>query len=379
MGAKLCGIYKITNKINNKKYIGRSIDIIQRWKTHRIELDTNRHKNDYLQKAWNKYGGENFEFEILELCEPEDLNQLEKKYIKKYATFDNKEKGYNLQSGGDFPKASKSTREKISKSNKGRLLTEEHKNKLSKTRRKMKTPTGLYRVTRVKDDTCLEGYRWVYGYKENDKRIEISRTDLLDLKKEVIKRGLEWIVNDEYLAFKNIFNDKNKIKPKKTLSDEHKLKISSNTSTTGFFRVNKHKDETCLKGFRYVYRYYECDKRKELSSVDILKLKEKVIGKGLEWAIVDQDKAKITLKESNKKVEKKFIHHTQESKERISKANNSLGIFRVTKKKSKSYKQGFCYEYSYFDENNKKRKLSAVNLIKLKEKVIAKGLTWKEF
>ena len=215
--------------------------------------------------------------------------------------------------------------------------------------------------------------------RKNGKRIEISRTNLSDLKKEVESRGLEWIVNDKYNAVKTIFNDIHKPKLKKTLSDEQKLKISSNTSTTGFFRVGKSKDETCLKGFRYVYRYYQDGKRKELSSVDILRLKEKVIKNGLEWVIVNEDKAEITLKESNEKVEKRFIHHTQESKERISKSLGSLGIYRVTKKKSKTCKQGFIYEYKYRDENNKLKVLSSVDLNKLKDRVIDKGLPWIEF
>lgn len=92
MGSKLCGIYKITNKINNKMYIGQSKDIINRWDKHKNELNSNKHKNDYLQKSWNKYGEENFDFEIIVLCEPAELNRLEKHYIDKYDTFNNDKK-----------------------------------------------------------------------------------------------------------------------------------------------------------------------------------------------------------------------------------------------------------------------------------------------
>ena len=366
MTSKITGIYCIINKINGKRYIGRSLDIANRWRLHRNELNSNRHKNDYLQNAWNKYGEDNFEFEILELCEADELDELEIHYIKKYDTFDNDEKGYNLESGGQYPKLSKSSKKKLSKT-------------LRETKKKIKTSTGFYRVIIAKDESCFNGFKWVYGYRDNGKRVEISRTNLLELKGEVIRRGLDWAINDDWNALGSLFVDKNKPETKRKLTERHKLKISGNTSTTGFFRVNKHKDETCLKGFRYVYRYYEGDKRKELSSIDILKLKEKVIGKGLEWAIVDENKAEITLKESNKKVEKKFIHHTQESKERISKALGSLGIYGVTKKKCKTCKQGFYYEYRYCDDNNKIKRLYSVNLKKLKEKVIAEGLMWKEF
>ena len=51
----------------------------------------------------------------------------------------------------------------------------------------------------------------------------------------------------------------------------------------------------------------------------------------------------------------------------------------VTKKKCKTCKQGFYYEYRYCDDNNKIKRLYSVNLKKLKEKVIAEGLMWKEF
>lgn len=71
---KLCGIYQIQNKVNNKIYIGSSIDIEQRWKTHRSELKSKHHHNSNLQNAWHEYGEENFVFEIIEIVE--DKNNL---------------------------------------------------------------------------------------------------------------------------------------------------------------------------------------------------------------------------------------------------------------------------------------------------------------
>ena len=61
------GIYKITNKIDGKCYIGQSSNIKKRFKDHRYDLKYNKHDNPYLQNAYNKYGKDNFKFEIL--CE----------------------------------------------------------------------------------------------------------------------------------------------------------------------------------------------------------------------------------------------------------------------------------------------------------------------
>ena len=89
-----CGIYKITNLINNKCYIGQSVNIENRWQHHRSasRCETNECYNYPLQKAMRKYGLENFSFEILEECKVEELDQKEKYYIQFYQSLEN---GYN--------------------------------------------------------------------------------------------------------------------------------------------------------------------------------------------------------------------------------------------------------------------------------------------
>lgn len=96
-----CGIYCIENINTNKKYIGQSINIDDRWSKHKSELRSNSHDNDYLQKAWNKYGEDNFRFYILEECNSSDLNEREIYYINLYQTLDYKN-GYNLKEGGQY-------------------------------------------------------------------------------------------------------------------------------------------------------------------------------------------------------------------------------------------------------------------------------------
>lgn len=65
------GIYQILNKINGRFYIGSATNLLLRWCQHKYELNLNKHGNTHLQRAWNKYGIEAFEFKVLELCERE--------------------------------------------------------------------------------------------------------------------------------------------------------------------------------------------------------------------------------------------------------------------------------------------------------------------
>ena len=89
-----CGIYKIINLINNKQYIGQSIDIETRWQQHKTS-----NKNYILYQAFKKYGLENFSFEIIEECSREKLNETEQYWIKYYNTLT--PNGYNMTFGGD--------------------------------------------------------------------------------------------------------------------------------------------------------------------------------------------------------------------------------------------------------------------------------------
>ena len=60
------GIYKITNTVNGKFYVGSSKNIKWRWYCHRHYLENNKHDNPKLQHSWNKHGKSNFTFEVIE-------------------------------------------------------------------------------------------------------------------------------------------------------------------------------------------------------------------------------------------------------------------------------------------------------------------------
>lgn len=84
-------IYKITNKLNNKVYIGQSVNPENRWLNHKSDTKT------YIGRALHKYGQENFIFEILEWTE--DYNTRERYWISYYNSYG--VKGYNLTAGGE--------------------------------------------------------------------------------------------------------------------------------------------------------------------------------------------------------------------------------------------------------------------------------------
>jgi group I intron endonuclease len=78
---RISGIYKIVNKINGKYYIGSSKNIYKRWSNHKLLLKQNIHPNKHFQSAWNQYGRDNFEFNIIEKIDESQLLIVEQKYL----------------------------------------------------------------------------------------------------------------------------------------------------------------------------------------------------------------------------------------------------------------------------------------------------------
>lgn len=188
------GIYKITNSINQKVYIGQSDRLNDRKREHFYRLKRNEHNNEHLQKSYDKYGEENFIFEIIE--ETDDLDNREIYWINEYGGI-NSELNYNLKdpltkkwcdyirlkqckimAGENNPnfgnKWSKEQKEKLSKVRKGKTLEEVlgvndaklSKLKMSKSQKGRKHPEEVKEKIRQanigeKNPAYGKGYRQV--------------------------------------------------------------------------------------------------------------------------------------------------------------------------------------------------------------------------
>lgn len=120
-----CGIYSITNKLNNKIYVGQSKQIEIRWKEHINSLNNNKHHNSHLQNAWNTYGTSGFSFAIIEYCSQEELTAQEDYWIKHFSSID-RTKGYNLRDAGNGSNFRPETIERMRLSQIGKQLGEKN-------------------------------------------------------------------------------------------------------------------------------------------------------------------------------------------------------------------------------------------------------------
>lgn len=159
-------VYKITNLINGKVYVGQTKGTVEkRWRYHNYDSSRCR----YLHNAIQKYGKDNFRIEQIDTASSQpELNEKEKYWIEFFDCIS--PKGYNLKSGGHKPKysqesrermsknhpdvsgernprygvsLSESTREKISKAHTGKKLSELHKQKVRQNSKRRKSVLNL--------------------------------------------------------------------------------------------------------------------------------------------------------------------------------------------------------------------------------------------
>lgn len=160
-------IYQIINTKNKKRYIGQTLDIEKRKRTHFWGLKNNRHPNRYLQNSFNKHGEKVFDFNVIENNIPlKEIDKKERDYIKKFDSA-NSLYGYNLRSGGKRGNLGPRSRKQISEKLKGHAVSLETRKKMSKIH-KGKRITKLHRK---KVSGGLFGFRGVvyHNYKEKRK------------------------------------------------------------------------------------------------------------------------------------------------------------------------------------------------------------------
>lgn len=79
--ARICGVYAITLGKDGRTYVGSSVNVRRRWTVHRWSLNGGRHHSRHLQRAWDKYSPNDFEFELLEECDQNQLVEREQHWI----------------------------------------------------------------------------------------------------------------------------------------------------------------------------------------------------------------------------------------------------------------------------------------------------------
>lgn len=184
------GIYQIVNIVNGKKYIGSTVKFKQRWYRHKMMLKNGSHHAKQLQNSWNKHGENAFKFEILLTCKREELIEHEQAFIDKYkpeynicpiaqssrgriTTDETKEKLAAIRRGYVLPKK---VREKISHSHKGKKMppiSNEHRKKLSiaATGRKHTEESRAKMRGRIFSEEALAKFRSLKHTEEIKKRI----------------------------------------------------------------------------------------------------------------------------------------------------------------------------------------------------------------
>lgn len=127
------GIYVIRNKVNGKLYVGSSQNIHRRALEHKSELRRGVHDNNYLQKSWNKYGEDAFQFETLEECEVVMLAEREQYWLDTIGFNITYNIAANVVATMRGRKHTVETKLLISRLHKGRIATPETRARLSQS------------------------------------------------------------------------------------------------------------------------------------------------------------------------------------------------------------------------------------------------------
>ena len=226
-------IYKITNTVNTKVYVGqtRQFPASKRWYSHKWDASHGRTKTAF-SNAIRLYGSEKFMFEVVCICaDLDELNKKEKEYILLLNSL--APSGYNLMKGGDNFEKSDETRKKMSRSLKGRIIDEEWRKNISEGHR------GLKKSEETKQK-IRDAHLGMRMSEESKEKLRIAHTgkkaSIETIQKMSEKRkGVPWSENRRNASKgrKHSEETKNKMRLAKighTVSEETRIKISTTRS-----------------------------------------------------------------------------------------------------------------------------------------------------
>ena len=266
------GIYKITNLLNGKVYIGQSINI-----RVRIWQHVNYEVNVHLKNSFDKYGIENFQFEVIKVTK--DLDYWEKFFIYWYRSTDSKY-GYNIAEGGNTsPFKNEEVREKLRKSltsfYRSKRGKEINKKKGEKIRKSMNNWSDEYKqelinnvISKIKKIYVLCINRKIVKYLKQWKHEE-GKEITLRQKNHLFKLYGRYIIRckgEYFVSFENKIPTSNEI-------EMYYDKLEYIDKTWHELRNNKIKESSSLK-FKFkcietdiIYDYTEIEKCKKDNNI----------------------------------------------------------------------------------------------------------------
>lgn len=268
-------IYKVTNAVNGKVYIGQTTQTLEkRWKNHLHDMKYNT--NNKFYNAIKKYGCESFIKEVIEenIQSEEKLSNREKYWIKYYNSY---KEGYNSTIGGEIsPMKYKEIREKVSKSMKGRKFTKEHREKLKLAQKGRKgTPhteehkkymSQLMKGREVSKETREKLRKASLGQKQSDETINKRSKAMKGRKftkehREKISKSLKG--NSNVMIGKDNPRSKPIVQVDKTTGEIIRMYESANLAAKALNKKSSGDITNCANGVKvksaYGYKWIWCD------------------------------------------------------------------------------------------------------------------------